>query len=239
VQNSTRNIYKVQLYRNDMAKGNKPRKLKKQDKNNMSIKNNLSIKPVFIISGIIIIAAIAVVLVVLLNKPTTGNVIESPSEQSSQPVHEERIVATEPIKILGFINKKDAYPGWIYSNTETYTPAAKGVKDGARLSLCTGVDKCEVRWWGTPSNAAKLMATASRFIDIPNAENYFIQLSSDKQGTQVKTDCYVFNDNTAICRHHNIVFTIVSEYGSAYYGDIQPVLQDFVIKLYNEVDYWQ
>ncbi len=206
---------------------------KKQEETKKEIKIPVSL----IIAGVMIVLFIAVALIVT-NTKTTGSVIKQPEEPTQTQPEPEKLVETEPLKILSFLNKKDAYTGWLYSDAEKYLIAAKGVRDGSRVSICTGVSECDVQWWGTPVKGAKLMATMSRFTDTQNANDFFISMSSGKQGTQVKENCYVFDDNTAVCRHHNIAFTIVSEFGSSYYDNLQPVLKDFASKLYDEIDYW-
>lgn len=212
-------------------------KIAKKQENKSETKKGTKIPVSLIIAGVMIVLFIAIALIVT-NTKTTGDVIKPTNPTTPTQPEQEKIIQTESLKILNFANKKEAYTGWIYSNAETYLIAAKGVKNGGRLSICTGVDECAVQWWGTPVNGAKLMATMSSFIDTQNAKDYFVSMSSGKQGTQFKEDCYIFSDNTAVCRHFNVVFTIVSEYGSSYYDSLQPALQDFTNKLYNEISYW-
>lgn len=221
-----------------MAKSTGRKASKSKSNKNNKIESREVTKSTFpvtlVILGVTIVIIAAIVIMALTIKPASeGKVIE----QEEQVVEQERVVETEAKEILSFLNKKDAYNGWEYSKTEPYLISAKGVADGARMSMCTGVDECKVDWWGTPTNAAKYLVTLTRFIEIQGAEAYFSSLT--RSGIRLKEDCYVFNDYTALCRKYNFVFTIEPEYGSNFDDDLMDPLEDLTLEIHKEIDYWQ
>ncbi len=215
-------------------------KRKAKGKKSNKKKHNIEAKEVEITRGfpmtvvvlglIVFIVAAVIVMVLTINPSSEGRVVKEINEQ-------ERIVETEAKKILSFMNKQDTYSGWIYSDTEPYLIAAAGVSDGSRMSMCNGVEECKVHWWGTPIEAAKFMITMTRFFELDDAKAYYN--SVEKAGEELEEDCYVFEDYTALCRKHNLVFTVESEYGSGFNEPLIPVLKDFVLDVYKEIDYWQ
>ena len=192
----------------------------------------------FLILGVVAIIVVAIVIMALTispPSPTDGRVVEEQEQPEQEP--EDRVIATEAKEILSFMNEQNTYEEWQYSNTESYLIASAGVDNGARRSLCSGVDECKVQWWGTPIKAAKLMVTLSRFHEVSGAEAYFNSMYN--AGKKIEDDCIVYNDYTALCRRHNFVFTIDPEYGSNFDGNLMPVLEDLTLTVYREIDYWK
>lgn len=218
-----------------MAKSKAKAKAKKKiEANEVKIGNKFPMTLIF--SGVAILIVAIVVALVLINPsaPNEGRVIETPETESEQTP--EKVVETTAKEILAFMSKQDAYSGWEYSGTEPYLIATKGVSDGARVSMCTGVDECKVQWWGIPIKAAKVMVTLSRFHEVNGAKAYYNSLY--KVGKSIENDCIVYNDYTVLCRKHNFVFTMDSQYGSNYDGNLLPAVQDLALNVYREIDYW-